>query len=246
MSKQGADFRRAKRFLARVGLGNFAERGAQSLDSVKLLENDQVREAIHRMTNEAVFAPNGNDIPLIWQSPLGSMLFQFKSFPLMMGRLARMALWDNVGKPMLTKGEPVSIAPAAMLLTLAPLFGEQVLSLRDTITAKGGEEGGEYKRRERSANKFLETFGMDEDDPVFESEQMDALAGRYVEGFMYAGGFGLLADFNVVAGAVDGNDDSNSKERQAWREVIGRIPLVGQNRQIKEDAVDYLGGAATR
>jgi len=281
MSKQGADFRRAKRFLARVGLGNFAERGAQSLDSVKLLENDQVREAIHRMTNEAVFAPNGNDIPLIWQSPLGSMLFQFKSFPLMMGRLARMALWDNVGKPMLTKGEPVSIAPAAMLLTLAPLFGEQVLSLRDTITAKGGEEGGEYKRRERSANKFLETFGMDEDDPVFESEQMDALAGRYVEGFMYAGGFGLLADLfhqsaeqvdngaygqnrimstflgptagaifgtgvNVVAGAVDGNDDSNSKERQAWREVIGRIPLVGQNRQIKEDAVDYLGGAATR
>ena len=281
MSKQGADFRRAKRFLSRVGLGNFAERGAQSLDSVKLLENDQVREAIHRMTNEAVFAPNGNDIPLIWQSPLGSVLFQFKSFPLMMGRLARMALWDNVGKPMLTKGEPVSIAPAAMLLTLAPIFGEQVLSLRDTITAKGGEEGGEYKRRERSANKFLQTFGMDEDDPVFESEEMDALAGRYVEGFMYAGGFGLLADLfhqsaeqvdngaygqnrimstflgptagaifgslvNVAAGATDGNDDSNSKERQAWREVIGRIPLVGQNRQIKEDAVDYLGGKATR
>ena len=281
MSKQGADFRRAKRFLARVGLGHFAEKGADSLDNMKLLENDQVREAIHRMTNEAVFAPNGNDIPLIWQSPLGAVLFQFKSFPLMMGRLARRALWDEVGKPMLTKGEPINIAPAAMLLSLAPLFGEQVLSLRDTITAKGGEEGGEYKRRERSANKFLESFGADEDDPVFESDQMDALAGRYVEGFMFAGGFGLLADLlhqsaeqvdngaygsnriastflgpsygavfgtgvNIVAGASDDNDDSNSKERQAWREIIGRIPLVGQNRQIKEDAVDYLGGKATR
>ena len=281
MSKQGADFRRAKRFLARVGLGNFAEAGAESLDNMKLLENDQVREAIHRMTNEAVFAPNGNDIPLIWQSPLGSVLFQFKSFPLMMGRLARRALWDEAGKPMLTKGEPINIAPAAMLLTLAPIFGEQVLSLRDTITAKGGEEGGEYKRRERSANKFLESFGADEDDPVFKSDQVDALAGRYVEGFMYAGGFGLLADLfhqsaeqidngaygsnriastflgptygtvfgtavNVLAGATDTNEDSNSKERQAWREIIGRIPLVGQNRQIKEDAVNYLGGEATR
>ena len=281
LAMQSADFRRAKRFLARVGLGHFAERGSESLDNMKLLENDQVREAIHRMTNEAVFAPNGNDIPLIWQSPLGSVLFQFKSFPLMMGRLARRAIWDEVGKPMLTKGEPVNLAPAAMLLTLAPIFGEQVLSVREAATAKGGEEGGEYKRRERSANKFLETFGADEDDPVFESAEMDALAGRYVEGFMYAGGFGLLADLfhqsaeqidngaygnnriastflgptygsvfgtlvNIGAGAVDKNDDSNSKERQAWREVIGRIPLIGQNRQIKEDAVDYLAGEASR
>ena len=281
LAMQSADFRRAKRFLSRVGLGHFAERGSESLDNMKLLENDQVREAIHRMTNEAVFAPNGNDIPLIWQSPLGSVLFQFKSFPLMMGRLARRAIWDEVGKPMLTKGEPVNLAPAAMLLTLAPIFGEQVLSVREAATAKGGEEGGEYKRRERSANKFLETFGADEDDPVFESAEMDALAGRYVEGFMYAGGFGLLADLfhqsaeqidngaygnnriastflgptygsvfgtlvNIGAGAVDKNDDSNSKERQAWREVIGRIPLIGQNRQIKEDAVDYLAGEASR
>ena len=281
LAMQSADFRRAKRFLSRVGLGHFAERGSESLDNMKLLENDQVREAIHRMTNEAVFAPNGNDIPLIWQSPLGSVLFQFKSFPLMMGRLARRAIWDEVGKPMLTKGEPVNLAPAAMLLTLAPIFGEQVLSVREAATAKGGEEGGEYKRRERSANKFLETFGADEDDPVFESAEMDALAGRYVEGFMYAGGFGRRADLfhqaaeqidngaygnnriastflgptygsvfgtlvNIGAGAVDKNDDSNSKERQAWREVIGRIPLIGQNRQIKEDAVDYLAGEASR
>jgi len=280
LSIQSGEYRRAKRFLARVGLSHLAEGGAESLEGSAALNNPQVREALHKMVNESVFAPNANDIPLVWQSPLGALLFQFKSFPLMMGRLARMALWDNtIGA--YKKGEAMNFAPAAFLLLMAPMVGDQVLGLRETITAKGGEEGGEYKRRERSGNKFLETLGRDENSPVFDDNELDALAGRYLEGLMFAGGFGLLADLfhqsaeqidngaygstriastflgpsygltfgtgvNIVSGALDDNDESNAKERQAWREIISRIPVLGQNRQLKESGVDWLGGEASR
>ena len=58
--------------------------------------------------------------------------------------------------------------------------------------------------------------------------------------------FGLgSAGMQVSSGIFDGNDNSNSKERSAIREVATRIPILGGNRRIREGIIDSLAGEPT-
>ena len=54
---------------------------------------------------------------------------------------------------------------------------------------------------------------------------------------------GLFNDaVNVVQGVTDTNEDANGKERSAARSVVGRIPVVGGIKPLKEAAVDEIAG----
>ena len=51
-----------------------------------LSKDDNFRYAIMRFVNETIFTPDPNDVPMWAQHPVGAMIFQLKSFPLMMMR----------------------------------------------------------------------------------------------------------------------------------------------------------------
>ena len=85
----------AIRFLQRYGMTgenadvDFMLDGAPNLNDIRLDDeksNKALRYAIMKFANETVYTPNPNDIPAMVQTPWGSMLFQLKSFQLMMAR----------------------------------------------------------------------------------------------------------------------------------------------------------------
>ena len=62
--------------------------------------------------------------------------------------------------------------------------------------------------------------------------------------------YGLLSGgVRTFAGAKDWALDStpsNAKERQAAREVLGRVPVLGGIRKLKESAVDFVAGESSK
>lgn len=187
----------ARRFLNRYGLGEFAT-NRQSLGNRQLLTDSlPLRQAINRFADDAVFAPNPMDIPLWAQTPVGAIIFQLKSFPLMMQRLARDVLINDVALfldpqrtglakalrvPENAVGDP---RRAAMLLAVAPAFGAASLAIGDVVRGRGGEENKEHELRTRNLANFL---GGDT-----QGEEWDIL-GWYLESLMMIGGAGLFLD----------------------------------------------------
>jgi hypothetical protein len=220
-------------------------------------------EAIIKFADQAIFQPNPNDIPLWAQTPWGSMLFQLKSFPLMMTRL---------GKHVIDEAMQGNVKPLAYFATLGPAFGMGALAAKDIVQMRGGDDERSPELRRRN---ILKVLGYDE--KVHGNEQ-DFL-GWYVEGMMMMGGLGLVGDVmhsavtqvdngaygkiriastvagpsfgafmssvDVLAGAKDmavGGDNSNAKERSAVRELATRVPVVGGIRAAREGIVDTLAG----
>ena len=249
----------------------------------------ELRQAIIKFANKTVFTPNADDLPIKAQTPLGQVLYQLKSFPLMMSRMSRDALqgagfWSNPPEK-----NARDYGPLLALLVAAPAGGYAANSVKDLVQARGGEEGGEHSLRQRAVTDIAiigdiaKAAGMDADDPGV----LNQIMGQYLEGLLMIGGFGLIGDmihssaesldngaygvtrvagtifgpsvsdfvgaFNVVAGVTDaardvmGTNDttSNAKERQAIREIVGRIPAVGGIRSVKESMVDSIAGEAT-
>lgn len=267
ISKQPAEYRTAHRFLTRYGLQDYLPEGAKkniSIDQQLLAEDDGFKRAIVKFADEAIFSPNPNDIPLWAQTPLGSIVFQFKAYPVMMGRMARWALEEA------SQG---NYKPITYMATIAPGLGAATLAIKDVVQMRGGEENDKAEIRSRNFQKFL---GYDEKVHGNANDFM----GWYLESMLATGGFGFLAEMlhdissqvdngaygktriygtiggpsvGTVSSAIDiaagaqaalgfGDSTSNAKERAAVREAVRRIPVVGGISSVREGATNAIAG----
>lgn len=265
ISKQPADYRTAHRFLSRYGLQDYLPTGAKkniSLDQQLLGEDDVFKRAVVKFADEAIFSPNPNDIPLWAQTPLGSMIFQFKAYPVMMGRMARWVLEEA------HKG---NYKPLAYMATVAPGLGAATLAIKDVVQMRGGEENDKAQIRSRNFQKFL---GYDE---KVHGDANDFM-GWYLESMLATGGFGFLAEmFHDVSSQVDNGaygktriygmlagpslgtlsagidmaagasaaiqgSESNSKQRAGVREAVRRIPVAGGVSAFREGVTNTIAG----
>jgi len=266
-SMQSGQYKTAHRFLKNYGLEEYlpgASKAKESLSNKALMESDdKLRMAVIKFADDAIFQPNPNDIPMWAQTPVGSLVFQLKSFPLMMSRL---------GGHVLKEANHGNFTPLMYLASVGPAFGMVTLSVKDIIQMRGGEEDRDPALRKRN---ILKVLGYDKDTHGDE----DDFLGWYVESMMVMGGLGLLGDvihsavtqtdngaygqqrmwstllgpsfglgtatMNVSAGLMDEKDNSNSKERSAVREMVTRIPVLGGNRKFKEAVVDATAGESS-
>jgi len=122
---QNGEYKTAHRFLSRYGLDSYlptGEKATISLSDRALLETDEtLRAGIIKFADESIFQPNPNDVPLWAQTPVGAMVFQLKSFPLMMTRL---------GGYVLGEAKKGNLKPLAYFATLGPAFGMGALATR--------------------------------------------------------------------------------------------------------------------
>jgi hypothetical protein len=225
--------------------------------------DDTLRMGVIKFADDAIFQPNPNDIPMWAQTPVGQLVFQLKSFPLMMSRMTG---------HILSEANQGNFRPLMYLASVGPAFGVVTLSAKDMIQMRGGEDDRSPELRKRNVLKAL---GYDK---KVHGDENDFL-GWYVESMMVMGGFGLLGDvihsavsqvdngaygqqrmwstvlgpsfglgnagMQVTAGIFDEGDNSNSKERSAMREVATRIAILGGNRRIREGIVDATAGEAS-
>ncbi len=275
-------YRTTMRYLQRYGLEQYALPGARSIESVdEVMGNEALRYAMMRFTNETIFSPNPNDIPLWAQNPVGQIVFQLKSYPLMMGRMAKYTLEE------FKNGNP---RPLAYLIAAGGGLGMTSLAVRDVVQRRGDTDGDgkpDQLLRERYAsdgaltgqvlrwyNAAAKSIGVD----IKDKGAADAVLGWFAESMLVAGGFGLFADlmhtaveqsdnrdygklrmtswflgpsFSVATDAVgvaqvglssvfSEDGAKNSDVRASIRSVVGRIPIAGGIRELREGTVDYF------
>lgn len=209
--QQSGEFKRNYRMLSRYGMQRFAT-DPTSISSKAVMESDQFRTGLMKFVDDAVFSPNPNDIPVWGQTPWGSVIFQLKSFPLMMQRMAKEVLLDDVKLAINeARGRPVDMSGRSgtgnlkrgmYMLSLMPLVGYGINSVQDVVRARGGEENNQRRPADRTLSDVMKQFPFfDEDykqsfgilENVVDRETLDAVAGQYVSGFAAAAGFGLFA-----------------------------------------------------
>jgi len=279
--KQSPAYQTAERFLKRYGMTgegasvDFLSENSPMLGDIKdtdMAANKQLRYALLRFTNETIFTPNPNDIPLFFQTPWGSMLFQLKSFQLMMARM---------GKYVIDEWKAGNRAPAAYLVTAGVGLGFASAASKDYVQSRGGEDNEQRALRERRISKSVfapiaSAVGVEDD------SMTDEVLGNYLEGMMAIGGFGLFGElmYNTAeqadngkygfvrtvgaflgpsvgvaedaydvfiagpAGYMNDEEGKNARRREAVRSVVGRIPIAGGIRSFKEGVVDSVAGEA--
>ena len=269
LENQSRAYKIAYRQLSMFGLQDYAKGqrlGDTSLSDRSLLDTDKaLRMGVLKFANQSVFQPNADDVPLWAQTPTGALLFQLKSFPLMMQRMA-----GDVINEAYKHG---NFKPLMYFLTLGPAAGAGTLAIKDVVQMRGGEDEKSAEVRVRNAAKFM---GYDE--KVHGNVQN--FWGWYLEGLLQMGGFGLIADvlhsaasqvdngaygqqriwstllgptyglgnsaITMAAGAKDAamgsTPSSHAKERSAAREFASRIPVVGGIRSAREGITDRLAG----
>jgi hypothetical protein len=209
------EYRTAKRFLDHYGLGEYASDPSKYFgDIAEMSKDDKVRAAIIKFANESVFTPNPNDIPVWAQTPWGMLAFQLKSYPLMMGRLAK-----HVG------GEALegNLGPIAMMLSLGVGGGAGALALKDIVQGRGGDEKGtgEFALRERSFQKVAEEYGLKgkslgKVNVMGTQVDVDKFMGWYIEGFLTMGGFGIMSDMLHSIGTSLDNGQFGVNRAASW------------------------------
>lgn len=189
-------YRRSMRFLRQLGVAHLADElplGAFA-DSVNDLK---VAEAVHRFANESIFQPNRNDMPLWTQDPIAGLIWQFKAYPTMMGRLVKRSFKEAVA----TEDGKYAGNPWG-LLSLAAIgvgLGAGVSAVKDVVSGRNEEAdpenpGDSWRSvRKRSLNKMVQELGFK--DAELTSGMADELLGWYVEGVLQIGALGFIGDF---------------------------------------------------
>ena len=269
------DGRLAKQRLDTYGLTSLYAPTTGKPDSVEAIMSgdsvarDEIATAIIKFTNEAIFTPNPNDIPVLANTPIGSLIFQLKSFPLMMSRLGGRTI-----RKATRKDGTKDYAPLFAFLGIGPAYSAGVVATKDIVQARNEEN--ENAVRERTWNEGVGALPFVPD----VHEDYDAMMGWYADGMLQMGGLGLLGDIlynsaeqidngaygreriystflgptfglasdtiKVAEGALDGNASSNAKERVATREVLQRIPILGGRRDVRESLVDSIAGESSK
>jgi len=268
------------RYLTRYGLTgdgvgyDFLKHGAKRLDELPPGEEgikQQVQMAMLRFTNESVFMPNPNDTPLWAQNPWQSMLWQLKSFPLMMARLSGYVLKE---------AKNGNFKPMIYLSTAGVGMGAASVMVKDVAQMRGGEDERSMALRERKISgtnglmlwSIAQSLGAREDDDV------DKFLGLYFEGLLAVGGLGLFAEMiynsaaqldngaygtvriassifgpavgtgvavkDVATGVQDfitGDGENTGKRRAMLRSIAMRVPILGGVSSVREGFAD-LGG----
>ena len=276
-NRDGYTYKKAKRFLERYGLTgqnaehDFLSNSSFMIDEIPANREDvqmQVRAAALRFTNEAIFTPNPNDVPMWAQTPWGSLMFQLKSFPLMMARLSR-----HVVSEAFVHGNPL---PLMYMATAGVGAGAISLGMKDIVQQRGGDDERSAEFRKRSLTNSSEALARAFN--VREGSDVDKYAGWYIESLMAMGGLGLFAEFfynaasqadngaygkmrvasavagpsfsavfdsglTMAAGASDfiTGEEKTGNKRAALREMARRVPVAGGISDFREGAAD-LGG----
>jgi hypothetical protein len=273
--EQSSEFRRMHRQLSVFGGEDFINpsKNKARITQQALEDDEDLRRVIVNFTDKTIFQPNGNDIPVWAQSPWGAMVFQLKSFPVMMGRLSKDVMSDLAWFVRDARNGEVNMnllkRPMA-LATIGPAAGMAALTLKDFVQMRGGEEGVDSDFRKRSIGEG--------------DSALDQFLGWYFEGVLASGGMGFLVelihdasnqadngyygmtriasailgptfstgmDGMFVAGAVAdgltetifGDDGSDATERRGARAIAGRVPIFGGNRAWREWATEELTGS---
>jgi hypothetical protein len=231
-------YRTAARLLRQFGLedyskpdpktGRFKTIGEMG-EMMGSVDSMRFREAMIKFANESIFAPNPDDNPLWAQTPIGSMIYQLKAFPVMMGRLS-----GNIIK----EAYQGNVAPMIYFFTVATgLGGTTSLALKDIIQMRGGEDENRAALRERLLTNISKEFGNKDgkikwvanaeddlaqfvkDHPEMASiaiaagynpgmhGSIDSFFGWYIESILQTGGLGMLGEllYNAAAQADNGN-----------------------------------------
>jgi hypothetical protein len=204
-----------------LGLGELLE-SEKLADFPSAVENQKVAAAIHKFTNEAVFQPNRLDMPLWTQDPIASIFWQFKSYPTMMGRLAKKNFLDavsfekgsvfdklkgqDVGK---YDGDPMGLV---YLLSIGAAFGAGSIAVKDTVFGRNKDagEGNEHSPRSMTLSKIIQEFGFKDFD--MNSPGADVVAGTLAHGLLGIGALGFLGDL-MYQSAKSVDNGSYGRER---------------------------------
>ena len=226
--------RLAKRQLEAYGLKRFYEDSTLNIDYImetngSAKPHDEyytLSAAVHRFANQTIFTPNQNDQPLWAQTPTGQIIFQLKSFPLMMTRLGR----DVFQKARKNPDGDRDLRPLLYFAGAAPAFGAVTTGTKDIIQSRGGEENRQMQLRDRAMSSKSELFaelGM--------TQRQDIIAGWYLDGLLTMGGLGLIGQlFYDSASQIDNGDYG------AWR--IMEL-FAGPSMGIARDAIAVGAGA---
>lgn len=169
--------------------------------------NEKVARAVVKFVNQSAFAPNRADIPAWSQSGFGRLVFQFKSYPLMLGRLTKWAL-DSAR---LKNG--ANIKPLVLLATLGVGMGAGGQALRDVISGRNidYEDDGQsfadmHSVKQRLASEICRQLGWESWADSLEGTQVDSIIGWYASGLMGLGALGVIGDFafNLTESTQDG------------------------------------------
>lgn len=237
-------YRKAIKYLRELGLAHLVD--AEKLDNFALGVQDQkVAQAVHKFTNESVFQPNRNDMPLWTQDPIASIFWQFKSYPTMMGRLAKKnfkdaisfeggslvdkALGKEVGK---YNGDPMGLV---YLLSIGSAFGAGSMAVKDVVQGKNQEAGDDSWRsvRDRRLSKMVQEFGFK--DFSMDNDGADLVIGTLAQGFLGIGALGMLGDM-MYQSAKSVDNGAFGRER-IMSQIAG--PTLG----TFSDTIQLLDGA---
>ena len=153
ITQQNRTFKKAYRILRRYGLDQMLAENRR-IDNVSDFNDMPELRLCDKFANESIFTPNPNDIPLWAQTPVGSMIFQLKSYPLMLQRL----VGDSIKQA--TTVDPVTGGrrrPTPVAGLVAPVM-QGTLAVKDVVQRRG-EDGDNL--RERSAQEMAERLGFD-------------------------------------------------------------------------------------
>ncbi len=203
----GWKYRKSMRYLRQLGLAELVN--SDPLDTfAAAVDNQKVSEAIHRFVNESVFQPNRNDVPMWAQDPIASIFWQFKSYPMMMGRLVKRnfkeAFAMEDGK---YAGDPMGLM---YLLSVGAAAGAGVLAVKDVISARNEEGSDPRSVRDYKLSKMAQEFGVDT--AGMDNEALDVFMGFWANGLLQLGSLGMLGDL-VFQSAKQIDNGAYGRER---------------------------------
>lgn len=188
--------------------------------------NEKVARAVVKFVNQSAFAPNRADTPAWAQSGFGRLVFQFKSYPLMLGRLTKWAL-DSAR---LKNG--ANIKPLVLLATLGVGMGAGGQALRDVISGRNIDYEDDdqsfadmHSVKQRLASEICRQLGWESWADNLEGTQIDSIIGWYASGLMGLGALGIIGDFafNLTESTQDGAYGELNVAKQLFGPSFGTV-----------------------
>lgn len=188
--------------------------------------NEKVARAVVKFVNQSAFAPNRADTPAWAQSGFGRLVFQFKSYPLMLGRLTKWA-FDSAR---LKNG--ANIKPLVILATLGVGMGAGGQALRDVISGRNIDYEDDdqsfadmHSVKQRLASEICRQLGWESWADNLEGTQVDSIIGWYASGLMGLGALGVIGDFafNLTESTQDGAYGELNVAKQLFGPSFGTV-----------------------
>lgn len=200
---ESREYLRAMRYLRQLGVAGLA--GEPALTTLEAsLDNETVRRGVLRFANESIFEPGRDDIPVQFQTnPFWKLMWQFKSYPMMLGRAMKRTVGEAFAHETTASGERVwvgDVKPLVALLTVGVGLAGVSQAARDVVGGRNDEaaqeNGDEGWRmiRDRRWSRIAQELGLMEKDEGMSNETVDKALGWYIESMLGLGTLGLVGD----------------------------------------------------